>query len=88
MNDNKSINNSEIVFTVSNTTSEMLNLLRDFLKLQERAIRLFEDKEEGENVIDATVDTVRAIRDAVAVNIEQNIENLDNATIYTSYRNL
>ena len=81
MNDNKSINNSETVFTVSNTTSEMLNLLRDFLKLQERAIRLFEDKEEGENVIDATVDTVRAIRDAVAVNIEQNIENLDNATI-------
>lgn len=81
MNDNKSTNNSEIVFTVSNTTSEMLNLLRDFLKLQERAIRLFEDKEEGENVIDATVDTVRAIRDAVAVNIEHNIENLDNATI-------
>lgn len=81
MNDNKSTNNSEIVFTVSNTTSKMLNLLRDFLKLQERAIRLFEDKEEGENVIDATVDTVRAIRDAVAVNIEQNIENLDNATI-------
>lgn len=79
MNDN--INNSEVVFTVSNTTSEMLNLLRDFFKLQERAIRLFGDKERGENVIDATVDTVRAIRDAVAVNIEQNIENLDNTTI-------
>lgn len=79
---NNNINNSEVVFTVSNTTSEMLNLLRDFLKLQERAIRLFEDKgEEGQDVIDATVDTVRAIRDAVAVNIEQNIENLDNATI-------
>nr|DAH49824.1 MAG TPA: hypothetical protein [Caudoviricetes sp.] len=78
MNDN--INNSEVVFTVSNTTSEMLNLLRDFLKLQERAIRLFGDKE-GENVIDATVNTVRAIRNAVAVNIEQNIENLDKTTI-------
>lgn len=82
MNNNKSINNSEIVFTISNTTSEMLNLLRDFLKLQERAIRLFEDKgEEGHDVIDATVATAHAIRDAVAVNIEQNIENLDNATI-------
>lgn len=80
MNDN--INNSEVVFTVSNTTSEMLNLLRDFFKLQERAIRLFEDKgEEGQDVIDATVATVHAIRDAVAVNIEQNIENLDNTTI-------
>ena len=78
MNDNKSTNNSEVVFTVSNTTSEMLNLLRDFLKLQERAISLFEDKEEGQDVIDATADTVRAIRDAVAVNIGQNIENLDN----------
>ena len=81
MNNNKSTNNSEIVFTVSNTTSEMLNLLRDCIKLQERAIRLFEGEEEGQNVIDATIDTVRAIRDAVAVNIEQNIENLDNATI-------
>lgn len=81
MNNDKSTNNSEIVFTVSNTTSEMLNLLRDCIKLQERAISLFEDKEEGQNVIDATIDTVRAIRDAVAVNIEQNIENLDNATI-------
>lgn len=78
MNNNKSINNSEIVFTISNTTSEMLNLLRDFLKLQERAISLFEDKEEGQDVIDATADTVRAIRDAVAVNIGQNMENLDN----------
>lgn len=79
---NNNINNSEVVFTVSNTTSEMLNLLRDCIKLQERAIKMFEDKgEEGENVIDATIDTVRAIRDAVAVNIEQNIENLDNTTI-------
>lgn len=81
MNNNKSTNNSEIVFTVSNTTSEMLNLLRDCIKLQERAIRLFEGEEEGQNVIDATIDTVRAIRDAVAVNIGQNIENLDNTMI-------
>lgn len=81
MNDNKSTNNSEVVFTISDTTSEMLNLLRDFFKLQERAISLFEDKEEGQDVIDATVDTVRAIRDAVAVNIGQNIENLDNTMI-------
>lgn len=80
MNDNKSTNN-EVVFTISNTTSDMLCLLRDCMKLQERAISLFEDKEEGENVINATVATVRAIRDAIAVNIEQNIENLDNATI-------
>lgn len=81
MNDNKATNNSKVVFTISDTTSEMLNLLRDFLKLQERAISLFEDKEEGQDVIDATADTVRAIRDAVAVNIGQNIENLDNTMI-------
>lgn len=81
MNDNKSTNNSKVVFTVSNTTSDMLCLLRDCMKLQERAISLFEDKEEGENVINATIATVRAICDAIAVNIEQNIENLDNATI-------
>lgn len=33
MNDNKSTNNSEVVFTVSNTTSDMLCLLRDCIKL-------------------------------------------------------
>ena len=54
MNDNKSTNNSEIVFTVSNTTSEMLNLLRDFLKLQERAIRLFGDWAEPQSVVGFT----------------------------------
>lgn len=78
---NNDTNNIKVEFTVGNTTSDMLNFYRDFLKLQERAISMFEDKEGGENVIDATVATVRAIRNAVAANIEQNIENLENATI-------
>ena len=45
MNDNKSANN-EVVFTVSNTTSDMLNLLRDCIKLQERAIACLKTKKE------------------------------------------
>ena len=43
--------------------------MRDFAKLQERAIALYEDKTEGENVIDATVAMMHSMQDAIAVNI-------------------
>ncbi len=63
------LNNNKENFTISNTTKEMLLLLRDFAKLQERAIALYEDKTEGENVIDATVAMMHSMQDAIAVNI-------------------
>lgn len=63
------LNNNKENFTISNTTKEMLLLLRDFAKLQERAIALYEDKTEGENVIDATVAMMHSMQNAIAVNI-------------------
>ena len=77
-NNNSNSNNNERAFavsktttefTISNTTKEMLLLLRDFAKLQERAIALYEDKTEGENVINATVAMMHSMQDAIAVNI-------------------
>lgn len=70
MNTNTTNNNTPTTeFTISSTTADMLRLLRDFAKLQERAIALYEDKKEGENVIDATVAVVRSMQDAIAANI-------------------
>lgn len=70
MNTNTANNNTTAAeFTISSTTADMLRLLRDFAKLQERAIALYEGKAEGENVIDATVAVVHSMQDAIAANI-------------------
>lgn len=73
MNTNTADNNKR-TFTVSDTTAEMLNLLHDFMALQSRMIALFEDKDE--NVIDATVATFNAMRNAIAENVKNNIEDV------------
>ena len=75
MNTNTADNNKRI-FTVNDTTAEMLNLLHDFMALQSRMIALFEGKDEGDNVIDATVATYNAMRDAIAANVKNNIEDV------------
>lgn len=76
METTKNTTNNKITFTVSNTTSDMLNALNDFMALQCRIIALFNGKEEGENVIDATVVTYHAMRDAIAVNIKDNMTDI------------
>nr|DAH72239.1 MAG TPA: hypothetical protein [Caudoviricetes sp.] len=80
MNNNKS-NENETTYKVSKTTTDMLNILREFVSWQDKAISLFEGKEQGDEVIEATVATFDSIRGAIAANVEQNIENLDNTTI-------
>ena len=80
MNTNTADNNKR-TFTVSDTTAEMLNLLHDFMALQSRMIVLFEGKDEGDNVIDATVATYNAMRDAIAANVKNNIEDVTSMQI-------
>lgn len=80
MNNNKS-NENETTYKVSKTTADMLNILREFVSWQDKAISLFEGRERGDEVIEATVATFDSIRGAIAANVEQNIENLDNTTI-------
>lgn len=80
MNNNKS-NGNKTTYKVSKTTADMLNILREFVSWQDKAISLFEGKEQGNEVIEATVATFDSIRGAIAANVEQNIENLDNTTI-------
>nr|DAP39986.1 MAG TPA: hypothetical protein [Caudoviricetes sp.] len=80
MNNNNSHNN-ETVFTVSKTTADMLNILREFVSWQDKAISLFEGKEQGDEVIEATVATFDSIRGAIAANVEQNLCNLQSGRI-------
>lgn len=75
MNNN---NNIESVYTVSNSTAKMIDLLKEFASLQERIIRAFEDTINGEEVAEATAVTFNAIRDAIAANVKENVYNFSN----------
>ena len=58
---------------ISVTTSEMVNLLRDFLTLQERTIALYEDKTGGENVINTAAELYHQMQDAITANISETL---------------
>ena len=75
MNNN---NNIESVYTVSNSTAKMIDLLKEFASLQERIIREFEESVNGEDVAKATAVTFNAIRDAIAANVKENVCNFNN----------
>lgn len=80
MNNNKS-NENETTYKVSKTTTNMLNILREFVSWQDKAISLFESKEQGDEVIEATVATFDSIKGAIAANVEQNLCNLQSDRI-------
>lgn len=80
MNNNKS-NENETTYKVSKTTADMLNILREFVSWQDKAISLFEGREQGDEVIEATVATFGSIKRAIAANVEQNLCNLQSGRI-------
>lgn len=80
MNNNKS-NENKTTYKVSKTTADMLNILREFVSWQDKAISLFEGREQGDEVIEATVATFDSIREAIAANVEQNLCNLQSGRI-------
>lgn len=59
----------------------MLNILREFVSWQDKAISLFEGREQGDEVIEATVATFNSIKEAIAANIKQNLCNLQSGRI-------
>lgn len=80
MNNNRP-NKNETTYKLSKTTADMLNILREFVSWQDKAISLFEGREHGNEVIEATVATFDGIRRAIAANVEQNLCNLQSGRI-------
>lgn len=62
------INNKENV-SISDTTNNMLALLRDFIQLQNRLIVVYDDEVGGENVIEASAELYRFMQYAITANI-------------------
>lgn len=66
----KNINNTKANETViSNRTRAMLDIMREFARLQERIVPLFEDEVDGENVIEATADVYHIMQETVTAHI-------------------
>lgn len=64
-----SINNNKENVSISDTTNNMLALLRDFIQLQNRLIVVYDGEVGGENVIEASAELYRLMQDAITVNI-------------------
>lgn len=62
-------NNNNDKFAISNTTNNMLALLRDFIKLQNKLITTYDEKTGGESVIEASAELYHCMQDAITANI-------------------
>lgn len=63
------LNNNKEQFTISGTTNDMLAILRDFVKLQNKLIIIYDGETGGENVIKASAELYNLMQDAITVNI-------------------
>lgn len=63
------INNNKDNFSISDTTNDMLTLLRDFVRLQNRIVVVYDGEVGGENVIKASSELYHLMQDAITVNI-------------------
>lgn len=64
-----SINNNNENISISDTTNNMLALLRDFIQLQNRLIVVYDGEVVGEDVIKASAELYRLMQDAITANI-------------------
>lgn len=67
------INNNKDKFSISDTTNDMLALLQDFVRLQNRIVVVYDGETGGENVIKASSELYHLMQDAITVNICETI---------------
>lgn len=63
------INNNKDKFSISDTTNDMLALLQDFVRLQNRIVVVYDGETGGENVIKVSSELYHLMQDAITVNI-------------------
>lgn len=67
------LNNNKEQFTISGTTNDMLALLRDFVRLQNRIVVVYDGETGGENVIKASSELYHLMQDAITENISETL---------------
>ena len=76
-----SINSNKENVSISDTTNNMLALLRDFIQLQNRLIVVYDGEVGGENVIEASAELYRLMQDAITVNINETLTETQAAQV-------
>lgn len=67
------INNNKDKFSISDTTNNMLALLQDFVRLQNRIVVVYDGETGGENVIKASSELYNLMQDAITENISETL---------------
>lgn len=67
------INNNKDKFSISDTTNDMLALLQDFVRLQNRIVVVYDGETGGENVIKAFSKLYHLMQDAITENISETL---------------
>lgn len=67
------INNNKDKFSISDTTNDMLALLQDFVRLQNRIVVVYDGETGGENVIKASSELYHLMQDAITENISETL---------------
>lgn len=67
------INNNKDKFSISDTTNDMLALLQDFVRLQNRIVVVYDGETGGENVIKASSELYNLMQDAITENISETL---------------
>lgn len=73
------INNNK--FSISDTTNDMLALLQDFVRLQNRIVVVYDGETGGENVIKASSELYRLMQDAITANICETLTEIQVAQL-------
>lgn len=69
----KTDNNNSESFTISEITNDMLTLLHDFARLQERVVTVYDRRTGGENIIKAAAEVYHLMQDALTANISDTL---------------
>ena len=67
------INNNKDKFSISDTTNDMLALLQDFVRLQNKIVVVYDGETGGENVIKASSELYHLMQDAITENISETL---------------
>lgn len=69
----KTDNNNSEKFAISETTNNMLTLLHDFARLQERIIATYNEQTGGENIVNTAAEVYHLMQDAITANISNTL---------------
>lgn len=74
-------NNNVKAVTISETTNNMVNLLREYTQFQNKLIVMFEEKEDSEDLIETSTEMYHLLQNAISCNICETLDETQMAQL-------